>query len=139
MNRHNATAMAAFAFLVLTVATASAEDAVLPEKCRDSGMSAHHQQMMMPHDMGLPDGFQKEYMEGMQKTMPPMMEGMMKDDADVGFICGMIAHHMGAIEMSKTVLEYGDNAEAKALAQKIIDAQLKEIKEMTAWVDANVK
>jgi uncharacterized protein (DUF305 family) len=44
---------------------------------------------------------------------------------------------MGAIEMSKTELKYGKNEEAKAMAQTIIDAQLKEIEEMSKWVEAN--
>lgn len=42
----------------------------------------------------------------------------------------MIKHHQGAVVMSKTELEQGSNAEAKDLAQKIIDAQEAEIKEM---------
>lgn len=83
--------------------------------------------------------FQKEAMDGMKKTMPLMMGGMMKDDADVSFVCGMIAHHMGAIEMSKTELKHGDDDEAKAMAQKIIDAQVKEIEDMTKWVEAHAK
>jgi uncharacterized protein (DUF305 family) len=64
---------------------------------------------------------------------------MMKDDADVGFVCGMIAHHMGAIEMSKTELKNGDDEQAKLMAQKIIDAQMKEIDEMSKWVEAHAK
>jgi len=75
----------------------------------------------------------------MRKTMPPMMQAMMKEDADVAFVCGMIAHHMGAIEMSKTELKHGKNEEAKAMAQTIIDAQLKEIEEMSKWVEANAR
>ena len=51
----------------------------------------------------------------------------------------MIAHHMGAIEMSKTELKHGDDDQAKAMAQKIIDAQVKEIEDMTKWVEAHAK
>ncbi len=39
----------------------------------------------------------------------------------------MIAHHEGAVEMSGTELNDGQNADAKKLAQQIIDAQKKEI------------
>ena len=81
--------------------------------------------------------FQKEFMDGMHKTAPLMMDGMMKDDADVAFVCGMIAHHMGAIEMSKTELKHGDNAEAKAMAQKIIDQQTREVAEFDRWLQRN--
>jgi uncharacterized protein (DUF305 family) len=68
-----------------------------------------------------------------------MMQGMMKKDADVSFICGMIAHHMGAISMSEVELKYGNNAQAKEMAQKVITAQKKEIKDMTKWLDKVAK
>ncbi|MDS0136145.1 MULTISPECIES: DUF305 domain-containing protein [unclassified Amycolatopsis] len=42
----------------------------------------------------------------------------------------MIQHHQGAIEMARTELAQGADAGAKALAQKIIDAQQAEIAEM---------
>lgn len=68
-----------------------------------------------------------------------MMQGMMKKDPDVAFVCGMIAHHMGAISMAEVELKHGDNEEAKAKAQKIIDDQTREIEEMTAWIEKEVK
>jgi len=42
----------------------------------------------------------------------------------------MIRHHQGAVDMAETELSRGGNAEAKALARKIIDAQQAEITEM---------
>ncbi len=48
----------------------------------------------------------------------------------------MIAHHEGAIAMAKTELSAGQNADAKALAQKIIDAQSSEIATMTPLLAA---
>jgi uncharacterized protein (DUF305 family) len=42
----------------------------------------------------------------------------------------MIKHHEGAVEMAKTELAKGSSADAKKLAQEIIDAQQKEITEM---------
>jgi uncharacterized protein (DUF305 family) len=50
------------------------------------------------------------------------------------FLQQMIQHHQGAIEMAKTELAQGSNADAKALAQKIIDAQTAEIAEMQAML-----
>jgi uncharacterized protein (DUF305 family) len=44
----------------------------------------------------------------------------------------MIEHHQGAVEMAKTELAKGTSTEAKALAQKIVDAQQAEITEMRA-------
>ncbi|MEV4314856.1 DUF305 domain-containing protein [Actinocrispum sp. NPDC049592] len=46
----------------------------------------------------------------------------------------MIKHHEGAIDMAKTELAKGSSAEAKALAQKIVDAQQAEITEMRGVV-----
>lgn len=37
--------------------------------------------------------------------------------------------------MAEVELQYGDDEESKAIAQRIIDAQGPEIEEMTAWVD----
>jgi uncharacterized protein (DUF305 family) len=124
---------------VSAVTSASAQEVAYPDKCKATdNMAMMHEEMMKSSTMQMTD-LQKEYMDGMHKTMPMMMSGMMKDDADVAFVCGMIAHHMGAIEMSKTELKHGDNEEAKAMAQTIIDAQMKEIDEMTKWVDQNAK
>lgn len=83
--------------------------------------------------------YQKASMDGMKSMHMNMMQGMMKKDADVAFVCGMIAHHMGAISMSEAELKYGENKWAKQAAQKIIDAQKKEIEEMTQWLDKEAK
>ena len=42
----------------------------------------------------------------------------------------MVKHHQGAVEMAKAELAHGSDAGAKALAQRIIDAQQAEIGEM---------
>jgi uncharacterized protein (DUF305 family) len=71
-------------------------------------------------------------------------EGMMSDEEmqqleattgaefDRMWVQMMIKHHQGAVDMAKTELEQGSSADAKALAQKIVDAQEAEIKEMQA-------
>lgn len=46
------------------------------------------------------------------------------------YLEGMIAHHQGAVASSETELAQGESAEAKELAQEIIDAQEAEIAEM---------
>ncbi|QDW62353.1 DUF305 domain-containing protein [Oerskovia sp. KBS0722] len=70
------------------------------------------------------------------------MDGMLSDEeiqaleaADAAtvsrlFLEGMIAHHEGAVDMAKAELADGENPEALALAQEIIDAQEQEIQEM---------
>ncbi|KQT95473.1 DUF305 domain-containing protein [Rhizobium sp. Leaf453] len=120
--------------------TASFAEMAYPDKCKsEMDMSKMD---MMSGDMGMGDmmtDYQKESMEGMKSMHMNMMQGMMKKDADVAFVCGMIAHHMGAISMSKAELKFGDNEEAKSNAQKIIDAQTKEIAEMTEWLNKEAK
>lgn len=84
----------------------------------------------------------------MEESMPGMdhgsmsMPGMMTDEEmqklekatgaefDKMWVQMMIKHHQGAIDMANTELKSGSNADAKALAQQIVDAQQAEIDEM---------
>jgi uncharacterized protein (DUF305 family) len=51
-------------------------------------------------------------------------------DFDTMWLQMMTKHHQGAVTMATTELNKGSNADAKALAQKIVDAQQAEITEM---------
>ncbi|MEH3138647.1 MAG: DUF305 domain-containing protein [Mycobacterium kyogaense] len=51
-------------------------------------------------------------------------------DAARQFLTGMIAHHEGAVRMAQTELDTGEAADAKQLAQTIIDTQQREIATM---------
>lgn len=77
------------------------------------------------------------YMDIMNKMHQAMSAGVQAKNADVGFAKGMIPHHEGAIAMAKVELQYGKDAEMKALAQKIVDAQQSEISVMQNWLDKN--
>ena len=48
------------------------------------------------------------------------------------FLQGMIRHHEGAVTMAQEELQKGQHAEAKQLAQRIVDSQRAEINEMQA-------
>ena len=126
--------------LTFTLASAAvaADPMAYPDKCK-SEMNSGGDMAMQGNQMTGMEAHQMEAMDGMKAMNMNMMQGMMKKDADVAFVCGMIAHHMGAISMAQVELKHGDNVEAKAKAQKIIDDQSKEIKELTAWVDKEVK
>jgi len=52
---------------------------------------------------------------------------------DRTFIDDMVPHHRGAVEMARMELAQGKNPEARALAQRIIDSQSKEIAQMNQW------
>ncbi|APO68095.1 hypothetical protein IE4872_CH02485 [Rhizobium gallicum] len=136
----------ATALLSLAPLAVSAQEMTYPEKCKIEGMDMSKMGMSMGGDMKMGDmpmgamtDYQKASMNGMKSMHMNMMQGMMKKDADVSFVCGMIAHHMGAISMSEVELRYGDNKQAKEMAQKIIDAQRKEIEDMTKWVNNEAK
>ena len=75
----------------------------------------------------------------MDVTVSAMHEGMMHEDADIAFACAMIAHHQGAVDMAQVLLEHGQDEQMRALAEKIIAAQLPEIAEMTDWLASNAK
>ena len=54
---------------------------------------------------------------------------------DVDFARAMIPHHQGAIDMAKAVLDHGEDAEIRALAEGIIAAQEGEIAFLRAWLE----
>lgn len=75
------------------------------------------------------------------------MHGMMSSDDmaalddvtgsafDAMFARMMIAHHEGAVTMSKTVQVDGENSDVRALAGRIIESQTAEIEEMRTLAD----
>lgn len=137
-HRNSSVIAASLATVIAFIPSAATAQMAYPEKCKSEMPS---NMAMQDHNMQMPDmtDYQKESMEGMKTMGMNMMQGMMKKDPDVSFVCGMIAHHMGAISMAEVELKHGDNDEAKAKAQKIIDDQTKEVKELTTWVEKEVK
>lgn len=53
---------------------------------------------------------------------------------DIAFMSQMIAHHQGAIDMAEQTLKVAQHSETKQEAQKVIDAQTKEIAQMEGWL-----
>jgi uncharacterized protein (DUF305 family) len=147
--KHFVTASLALAGIISTIGPmpASSAEIAYPDKCK-SEKADMSKMDMSGGSMKMSGGkmarsemtdYQKASMEGMKSMHDNMEQGMMKKGADVSFICGMIAHHMGAISMSQVELKYGKDEWAKKMAQTIIDAQEKEIKEMSGWLDKAAK
>lgn len=105
----------------------------LPEACRTMIASSPSASGMLGMMEGMDDAH-KGYMGAMMRMNPAMMQGMMAKDPDVAFACSMVAHHMGAIEMAKVVMKYGDDPEAKRMAEKTRRAQEQEISDLRQWI-----
>ncbi len=71
----------------------------------------------------------------MDKMMDKMHAPKSTANNDADFSNMMIEHHIGAVEMSELLLKRGKDAELKAFAQKVIDAQSKEIEQMKKFKD----
>ncbi len=80
---------------------------------------------------GMMDPTQMEEMMG-EGLMEEMMGG---DMTDTMFLRMMIPHHQIAIDMSEQALERAEHPELKELAQKIIDEQSTEIKQMQGYLE----
>ncbi|HEY0854028.1 MAG TPA: DUF305 domain-containing protein [Devosia sp.] len=112
-------------------ATDAAPAVDLPAIClADAGTVHEMPSMQMPGDEA-----HTALMAGMDKMNADMMAGGTAKDIDVAFVCSMIPHHRGAIDMAKAELAHGDDEWAKTMAQKVIDAQEQEIADMLAWLE----
>lgn len=86
----------------------------------------------MDHDMGSMDGDDASGMGGMMSTQDmAALAAASGVEFDRLWLHGMVAHHQGAVSMSKVELKRGVNPDAKALAQRIITAQQSEITTLT--------
>jgi uncharacterized protein (DUF305 family) len=132
------TVLATLAVLALAGPAAAQEHmmggAGLPEACKSSGAMPDSMAMETQMPEGMNDA-QKAMGAGMAKMKADMAVGMMAEDADIAFVCSMIPHHQGAIDMARAELEHGDDPWAKEMAEKVIAAQEQEIKDMTAWLE----
>lgn len=99
----------------------------------DSSMMGHNMMMM---DL---DQAHQDLMAGMAAMDADMQVGMTAKDIDVAFVCSMIPHHRGAIAMAKAELAHGDDPWVRDMAQKVIDAQEKEVADMLAWLEQQAK
>ena len=92
-------------------------------------------QGMMPKegDSQSTKDFKQAHMKMMESTPEPT------GNADADFARMMIPHHQGAINMARVQLAHGKDDQLKALAEKIIKDQEKEIAELNDWLKKNTK
>lgn len=93
------------------------------------------------HDMaGKDTSMLNAGMDPVSATMANMMRDMHMTkptgNNDVDFAAMMMAHHKGAVEMSKVAIEKGSDAAIKKFAQTVIDDQNKEITFMQEFIAA---
>lgn len=84
-------------------------------------------------------GSTKAYMEAVEKTYAPIMEGLQAGDPDVAFARALIAYHRGAIELAKIRLQFGKDEITQKWADDTIKRQQAEIEEMQAWLEKQNK
>jgi uncharacterized protein (DUF305 family) len=106
----------------------------LPSSCREAAQNTSMGGGDMQGMMASMDDAHKSLMQAMQRMNPAMMQGIMVKDTDLAFTCGMMAHHLGAIEMAKVEIKYGKDAEMKRMAEKTIKEQEAEVVEMKSWI-----
>jgi uncharacterized protein (DUF305 family) len=124
--------------LLLVATGAHAQnDLGLPPECLTEHASHDMGGASMDMSMLPPGDAHKALAAGMDRMHSDMMIGMTASDLDVAFVCGMIPHHQGAIDMARAELEYGDDPWVREMAQKVIDAQEAEIAQMKDWLRAN--
>ena len=96
--------------------------------------AAQHSQHQAPDHAGGGDPAIEAYLaaaERMHRDMAIEFSG----DPDVDFARGMIAHHQGAIDMARALLEHGQDPEIRQLAEAIIAAQESEILFLRSWLE----
>ena len=66
-------------------------------------------------------------------SMTADLQGKTGDEYDKTFLASMLAHHEGAVEMSKLSAGSAKHDEIKQLSNEIVAAQEKEISQMKKW------
>src|SRR5207248_11148426 len=75
-----------------------------------------------------------ELIASMDKMHMAMEAVKRSGNSDVDFVRLMLPHHQAAIDMAKTQLVYGKDAQMRRLAQEIITDQQSEIQLMERWL-----
>lgn len=88
------------------------------------------------HEAHQAEGSQQLH-EHMLKSSEEMKTMEMSGDLDRDFVQTMLNHHRHGVEMAQIQLEHGKDAKAKEFAEKVVQQQTKEIKELERWLEAH--
>ena len=80
---------------------------------------------------------QQEYADSMEVMHNDIMLGITDLMPDMAFARSLLPHHIGAVNMAKIELKYGEDEEMLELAKQIIANQQPEIKLMQDWIAAH--
>ena len=111
---------------------ALAEEIVAAQESEIGQLKAIKQEQFGTSEVSMDMG--AEEMEGMGMTSDPQ-ELANQEPFDKAFIDNMIPHHESATEMANVVLEESENPEIREIAGAIVEAQEREIEQMTSWRD----
>jgi uncharacterized protein (DUF305 family) len=131
-----ATAVMSLAMLAGGSPTFGQDGVGLPAIC--TADDPHAGMAMGGDDMGMvmaADDAHADLMDSMAAMNRDMMAGGTAKDIDVAFVCSMIPHHRGAIDMAKAELAHGDDPWGRKVAEGVIAAQEKEIADMLKWLE----
>ena len=84
-----------------------------------------------------PQGADHGMMQAMGSSMDKMKDMKMTGQFDADFASIMILHHQSAIDMSEAEVAKGNDAEAKAMAQRMITKQKDEIASLQKFTKSN--
>lgn len=130
----NRTFIAAAIFAVSLSGSALAQSAHQHGDMSKGSMQSDMQKMMADMQPAPGDAPSTKDFKEADMAMMHNMHVAYTGNPDVDFRTHMIPHHQGAIDMAKVALKHAKDPETKAMAQKIIDDQEKEIADMKAWL-----
>ena len=124
------------ALFVALLSQASAQDAA-PTDAEPPAHGAHSEDMGSEDAAGGSTAAARAYDE-VNARMHRDMAVALSGDPDRDFAEMMIAHHQGAIDMARVVMEHGRDPEIRALAEEVVATQEREVAFLRDWLARTV-